>query len=910
MRVLVAEDGVIERRLLEHQLLSEGFEVSVACDGAQAWGVLQAGDSPKLAVLDWVMPGIDGVELTRMVRARQLPLYIIVVTGRDAPSDVVEALGAGADDYIVKPWDRSELLARIKVGVRMVELGATLGDRIKALDSALLERQCAEAALQAAEARFRLLFSSSPLPMLAYDPASDRFREVNDKALALYGYSRQEFLEMGAADLAVREAPPCASGCREASAQLCQHRPKSGETIWVETSCERVELDGRELVLVAVQNVTERRAAEQRLRLQAAALEAAANGIIITQRDHRITWVNPAFTAMTGYTREELLGKTFQFFLQRSQSSAAIEDLQRTIESGGTWRGEVVNRRRDGTLCTEEATLTPVRDEAGAIANFVGISQDITRRKHAEAELARSQDMLRILMDSVPDCIYFKDADGRFTLINRAEASLLGVREPAEAYGKTDSAFLSPEFAQEACEDEQRIVSSGQPLVSKPELVQRPGWSCWVTTTKVPVKDQNGGVIGIVGITRDITQWKEAEEALRRSGESFRLLFASIPHPVWVFDPESLDFIEVNDAAVRHYGYSRDEFLRMKTSQIHTPEEDRRWMQAQPSFNSAGLYSGPWKHQTKDGRILDVEIGAHGFGFQGRKAVLVVAQDVTERKRLEVELQHAQKLEAVGSLAAGIAHELNTPIQYVGDNIHFLQDSFAGLQGLLAKCAEFSKAAAGEEIPRALIDGLAAAVESADLDYLAEEVPKAITQSRDGMDRAATIVRAMKEFAHPGRREKAAADLNKALQNALIVTRSHVKYLANVETDFEELPPVFCHVADLNQVFLNLLINAADAIAEVVKGTGTKGQVVIRTRRQGDTAVISISDTGCGIPKEVASRVFEPFFTTKEVGRGSGQGLAVARSIVVEKHGGSLTFETQPGQGTTFFVRLPIQPMS
>jgi signal transduction histidine kinase len=167
----------------------------------------------------------------------------------------------------------------------------------------------------------------------------------------------------------------------------------------------------------------------------------------------------------------------------------------------------------------------------------------------------------------------------------------------------------------------------------------------------------------------------------------------------------------------------------------------------------------------------------------------------------------------------------------------------------------------------------------------------------------------MKEFAHPGRREKAAADLNKAIQNALIVARSHVKYLAEVETDFEELPPVFCHVADLNQVFLNLLINAADAIADVVKGTGTKGRVVVRTRRQGDTAVISISDTGCGIPKEVASRIFEPFFTTKEVGRGSGQGLAVARSIVVEKHGGSLTFETQPGQGTTFFVRLPIQPM-
>jgi PAS domain S-box-containing protein len=907
MRILVAEDGVIERRLLELQLVAEGFEVSVAVDGAQAWRVLQAEDPPKLAVLDWVMPGIDGVELTRMVRARQLPLYIVVVTGLDAPSDVAEAFGAGADDYIVKPWDPAELLARIRVGVRTVELQAALGDRIKAFESALLERQRAEAALRKAEAKFRLLFASSPLPMLAYDPVADRFREVNDKALALYGYSRQEFLEMGVANLAVREAPPCATGYSEASAQLCQHRPKSGETIWVEISCERVEMDGRELVLMAVQNVTERRAAEQRLRLQATILESAANGMVITQRDHRMIWVNPAFTAMTGYPREDLLGHDFQFLLEGSQSPAAIADLRRTIVAGETWHGEVVNRRKDGTLYTEEVTVTPVRDEKGAIANFVGITQDVTPRKRAEAELAHSQDMLRILMDHIPDCIYFKDVDGRYTLVNAAQASLLGLDNPLEACGRTDFEFLTPEFARESYEDERQIVRSVQALVSKPEPVQRPGWSRWVTATKVPVKDESGRVVGIVGIARDITQWKEAEEALRRSGESFRLLFDSIPHPVWVFDPESLDFIEVNAAAVRNYGYSREEFLRMNTAQIRTPEEDARWVRERPSFTPEKLCSGLWKHRTKEGRTLDVEIGAHGFEFKGRKAVLVVAQDVTERKRLEVELQHARKLEAVGSLAAGIAHELNTPIQYVGDNIHFLQDSFASLQVLLAKCTEFSKAAAAGQTAPPLIEDLAAAVESADLDYLAEEVPKAILQSRDGMDRVATIVRAMKEFAHPG--QKAAADLNKALQNALIVTRSHVKYVADVETDLGELPPVFCHVADLNQVFLNLLINAADAIADVVKGTGTKGRIVVRTGRQGDTAVISISDTGCGIPNEVASRVFEPFFTTKEVGRGSGQGLAVARSIVVEKHGGSLTFETQSGQGTTFFVRLPIQPM-
>jgi PAS domain S-box-containing protein len=336
MRVLVAEDMAADRRLLEHQLLAWDFEVSVAGDGAQAWRILQAENPPSVALVDWVMPKIDGVELARMVRARELPVYIIVMTGKDAHTDVAEALGAGADDYIVKPWNSAELHARINVGVRTVKLQAALGDRIRAFEPVLLERQRAEAALQAAAAKFRLLFASSPLPMLAYDPAADRFREMNNKALALYGYSRQEFLELGAADLADRKAPPCATGCREGSAQPCRHRLKNGEAIWVETSSERVELDGRELVLVAVQNVTERRATEQRLRLQAAALEAAANGIIITQRDHRINWVNPAFTAMTGYTREELLGQTFQFLLQGSQSPVATADLRGTIEAGET----------------------------------------------------------------------------------------------------------------------------------------------------------------------------------------------------------------------------------------------------------------------------------------------------------------------------------------------------------------------------------------------------------------------------------------------------------------------------------------------------------------------------------------------------------------------------------------------
>jgi signal transduction histidine kinase len=168
----------------------------------------------------------------------------------------------------------------------------------------------------------------------------------------------------------------------------------------------------------------------------------------------------------------------------------------------------------------------------------------------------------------------------------------------------------------------------------------------------------------------------------------------------------------------------------------------------------------------------------------------------------------------------------------------------------------------------------------------------------------------MKEFAHPGSKEKSAADLNKALENALIVSRNELKYVADVKTDFGALPPVVCNVADINQVFLNLFINAAHAIAEVVRDTRQKGTITVRTRQEGGNAVISISDTGCGILENIRAKVFDPFFTTKPVGRGSGQGLAIARATIVEQHGGTIGFEPNDPQGTTFRIALPLEGAS
>ena len=421
-------------------------------------------------------------------------------------------------------------------------------------------------------------------------------------------------------------------------------------------------------------------------------------------------------------------------------------------------------------------------------------------------------------------------------------------------------------------------------------------WSSWAALV--------AGLLLTSLLTSHLAERKRAEHSLRQSEERARLLFATIPHPSFVFDITTLEFLEVNDAAVQQYGYSRDEFLRMKITEIGTSEEVKglRRLRQDRSVQGAGE---KWKHRTKDGRIIEVEIYFHSLNYGPHRARLVIAQNVTERNRLETDLRNAQKLEAVGRLAAGIAHEINTPIQFIGDNTHFLRDAFASFTQLLAGYRRLHDQAVQNGCDQTLAKEIAETEKDLDIGYLLDEVPKAIAQSLDGVANVAALVSAMKQFAHPNQRSVAAADINAALRSTLTVARNELKYVADVETDFADLPLVTCSIGEINQVFLNLLINAAHAVGEAKKDTGSKGLIRVCTSREQNGVLISISDTGCGIPESIRDQIFDPFFTTKEVGRGTGQGLAIARSVV-ERHGGTITFTSEMAKGTTFYVRLPL----
>ena len=270
-------------------------------------------------------------------------------------------------------------------------------------------------------------------------------------------------------------------------------------------------------------------------------------------------------------------------------------------------------------------------------------------------------------------------------------------------------------------------------------------------------------------------------------------------------------------------------------------------------------------------------------------AVIVVVMDRTHARRLEVELRHAQKLEGIGRLAAGVAHEINTPIQFVGDNVDFLADAAIRLMNAY-------RTASRPGVDRDTLTALDAKLE---IDYLADEMPEAVRQTTDGVRRIATIVQALKSFAHPSTPVHVPADLNQAITDTLTVARSQLANVAGLRIELGELPPVLCSVGDLNQVFLNLLINAADAVADVREPV-----ITVSSRSERDEVVIEFSDNGCGIPEDHQAKIFEPFFTTKPVGKGTGQGLALARALVVDRHGGTITCTSTPGEGTTFTVRL------
>jgi PAS domain S-box-containing protein len=445
------------------------------------------------------------------------------------------------------------------------------------------------------------------------------------------------------------------------------------------------------------------------------------------------------------------------------------------------------------------------------------------------------------------------------------------------------------------------------------------GWR-WSLCRAITITDEKGVPLRCVAIFTDVTDQVVKEQRLSELTRRNELLLASAgegflgidqnatitfanPAAAHLLGQSIVDLVGKKLASVFAHGCPRDEPCQPATCPILKP------------FTDGGI------HRVANGTCGRADGSSFAVDYASTPAcedskvvgAVLTFRDVTEQRRMESQLNHGQKLEAIGQLAAGIAHEINTPMQYIGDNVCFLENSFTDLLKLVDEYKSIVAVLNADPGSKELVERASVAENLADLGFLIESIPTAISATTEGIGRVRKIVYAMKEFSHPGTAEKSPADLNRAIESTLTISANIWKQAATIDLALDpHLPAVSCHLGEINQVILNLVVNAAHAIADVRSDAAGDplGVIRIETGVKDGFVEIRISDTGGGIPEHVRHRIFEPFFTTKEVGRGTGQGLTLAHSIITDKHAGTIRFITELGKGTTFIVGLPLNPSS
>jgi len=437
--------------------------------------------------------------------------------------------------------------------------------------------------------------------------------------------------------------------------------------------------------------------------------------------------------------------------------------------------------------------------------------------------------------------------------LSETEAAFFGEAPTCESQAGVDVEMDSAFQGEEALQRVQAALAANRPYaMAFMDVRMPPGWDGIETAVRIWQRDPNLQIVLCTAYSD--YSWESMRAQL---GRTDRLVILKKP-----FD--TVEALQLADSLVEKWRASRQAALKMDTLERVVRRRTRELEEVNQSLQA----------------------------------------EIRGRKLLENQLVQAQKLESIGQLAAGIAHEINTPIQYIGDSVDFLRSAVSSLDQVVGEYRQALQSLPESDSAGSVRARLKSAEEAAELPFLNAEIPKAFERTQDGIAHVAKIVRAMKEFSFPDAREQSYSDVNRALETTLVVARNEYKHVARIETHFAAIPEVRCNISELNQVFLNLIVNAAHAIQESGK-CAAEGVISVRTVAAGGLVEIQIGDNGCGITPENRNKVFDPFFTTKPVGRGTGQGLSIAYATVVQKHGGTLSLESEVGKGTTFFVRVP-----
>ncbi len=778
---------------------------------------------------------------------------------------------------------------------------------------------------------FKSIFECSAAGMLILS-LSGRCVSANQAFCDLTGYSAEELVAHTMAEITHPDDIEVSSqllrrlAAGEVKFNQLEKRyiHKSGRPVWVlltATLIPRTDQLQPNLTVGLVQDISQRKAAEEALQRSESLFRAIAENagdliLIVDYPGMKKLYASPAYQKLLGYSADELQGHNALALVHPDDLPIARQAIAEIVREGKN--GVIAEMRlthKNGTSHYVESHACAVRNSSGDLERIVVISRVIDERILAQQELKDREERLQLLLDSTAESIYGLNTSGNCTFCNQALLRMLRYEHADSLLGKNMHEVIHHSRAdgsaypvEECCIFQ--AFRTGTMTHVDDEVVWRSDGTCIpVEYWSHPVKHE-GKTVGAMVTFVDITERKAAEEALRRGHEGAELFINSVPSILIGISRDSR-IKRWNLAAAQVFGLATDEVAGKPLAECGV-----HWVRSDIQGEIASWCVGRESRRVEvlpfvvkgETRFLGLTLSWIIGPDEGTDELLIIGSDVTDRELLGQQLRQAQKLEAIGQLAAGIAHEINTPIQYVGDNTRFLQESWPSFRALLAITREMQQEATPGPISPQTLQRLDALAQGADFEYLQTEIPRAIEQSLEGIQRVTRIVRAMKEFSHPGSEEKKAIDINQAIETTITVARNEWKYVSEVETHFDSnLPLVLCHAGEFNQVILNLLINAAQAIAQAVgDGSQGKGNIVVSTVRDQEWAEISISDTGAGIPEAVRSRVFEPFFTTKTVGKGTGQGLALAHTAIVRRHGGKIWFDSELGKGTTFYIRIPL----
>ncbi len=717
-----------------------------------------------------------------------------------------------------------------------------------------------------------------------------------------------------------------------------------GAVINTEVAAAPLEYEGEQAVLAVIRDITDRKQTEEALskseRFLTNIFNSIRDGISIIDKSMNIVRVNSVMEQWYAYNMPLVGKKCYKAYHSRDERCKTCPTWQ-TLQTGESAYAIVPKRGAGDTIVgwLDLYSFPIVDDATGEMQGVIEYVRDVTEHKLAEEALRGSEEKYRSILESIREGYFELNLDGNYTFANEASCRYLGYTKE-ELIGMNYRRHMDEETAKKMYQSYYELYRTGNPIeILELEAIRKDATKAIYETSVSLIRDNEGKPVGFRGVSRDITERKKMEEALRRSEEKYRHILENMEEGCFEIDLVG-NFTFVNNAECRNLGYSKEELIGMNNRQYQDEATVRRMYQI---FNDIYKTGEPnkiidieiiRKDETKKFNEISVALirDSQGkkIGFSG------VSRDITERKRADDALKRnreelirknqeieesrknvqltleklaaayeelktsqakilqQEKMASIGQLAAGVAHEINNPMAFIASNLGTLDKYIRRLKDFIQAQSETIKSLKAIEA----IEKLDKKRKELKLDYTIDDIDLLVKESRDGSERVQKIVQELNRFSRMDNAEYKEANINECMESSINIVWNELKQKATLHKDYGNLPQTKCYPLKLNQVFINLLINAIHAIEK-------KGKIKIKTWEKGGSIWVTVSDTGCGIPRENQSKIFEPFFTTKEVGKGTGLGLNISYEII-QRHKGEISFESKKGKGTTFTIRMPI----